>query len=633
MSLLCLSAVGTAVGQEAAGFGRYYALVIGNQNYSHLGTLHTPLADAQKIAEILKGQYRFDDVDLLLDASRKEIMEAVSKWCVRVNRKEDNLLIYYAGHGDLDPETGLGYWQPVEAKKQDSDWIPTFWITSKLKAIPARHVLVVADSCYSGSLLTRELNMQPPIDKEWGEWFIRMQKKRSFTALTSGGEEPVRDTGGGKHSVFAKVFIEALQKNKGILDGTSLFGQVKKRVVINAAQTPQYGYVQTASSGPGSFHERGDFLLVPWEIRRKGLLPAGQNGLTEDLFRGAPPAIQPVGAEYKAIKDVRIRRWPQFTSQHVGMLKKGNAVWVVGKVEEQPWYLVDHGKRQQYQGYIYSSSLQKKTDFKVVTRERITVAAAARNESPAPEVSAQGKTMADPITGMQFVSVPKGCFQMGSPPDEKGRFDDEGPVREVCVDGFWMGKYEVTQGQWQKIMTDNPAKFQKGDKYPVESVSWEDAQKFIIKLNKKSGKEYRLPTEAEWEYAARAGTKTSRHWGDDISCDKAMYDNYSETANCAKSVRKRGLKNGSTAPVGSYSSNQFGLHDMLGNVYEWCADWYGDYSSSLQTNPVGPFSGSDRVMRGGSWGGDGRDVRSAYRRHDSPVNRGQRGGFRLVLGQ
>ncbi len=255
--------------------------------------------------------------------------------------------------------------------------------------------------------------------------------------------------------------------------------------------------------------------------------------------------------------------------------------------------------------------------------------------SPQP-VSApeQGDLMIDPVTGMELVYIPKGCFQMGSPENEKGRGDDEGPVHEVCIDGFWMGKYEVTQGQWQKIMGKNPARFKKGDDYPVEQVSWEDAQKFIVKLNKQSRKKYRLPTEAEWEYAARAGTITVRYWGDDISCDKAMYANYKGwDDSCSDYVRKRGLTADSTAPVGSYSANQFGLHDMMGNVWEWCADWYDEkyYASRSGDNPTGPLSGSDRVIRGGSWDDDPRSVCSANRDWITPGNRLDILGFRLAL--
>ncbi|WP_417915306.1 formylglycine-generating enzyme family protein [Candidatus Electronema sp. JM] len=142
----------------------------------------------------------------------------------------------------------------------------------------------------------------------------------------------------------------------------------------------------------------------------------------------------------------------------------------------------------------------------------------------------QGDIKVDDVTGMDLVYVPGGCFQMGSPESEQGREDAE-KLHEVCVDGFWMGKTEVTQGQWQKVMGSNPAEFQKGDDYPVEQVSWDDAQDFIKKLNGKAGRKYRLPTEAEWEYAARAGTSTAYFWGDlpDEACKYAnVYDQTSK---------------------------------------------------------------------------------------------------------
>ncbi len=243
--------------------------------------------------------------------------------------------------------------------------------------------------------------------------------------------------------------------------------------------------------------------------------------------------------------------------------------------------------------------------------------------------------MTDATTGMVFVYVPVGCFQMGSPESEQGRNDDE-KLHEVCVDGFWMGKYEVTQAQWMKIMGSNPSKF-KGDTLPVENVPYEkkdspgDVKRFIEKLNSRSGKKYRLPTEVQWEYAARAGTSTARHWGDDMSCDKAMYGNGLWDSSCTDYVSKKNLKPNSTAPVGSYPANKFGLHDMLGNVWEWCADWYGEYEPNTKENPVGPSSGSDRVIRGGSWYYSPLIVRAANRAGFTPDYRDSDLGFRLLL--
>jgi formylglycine-generating enzyme required for sulfatase activity/serine/threonine protein kinase len=239
----------------------------------------------------------------------------------------------------------------------------------------------------------------------------------------------------------------------------------------------------------------------------------------------------------------------------------------------------------------------------------------------------KGQTWTEPVTGMEFVWVPGGCFQMGSPASEASRNDDE-TQHEVCVDGFWMGKTEVTQGQWQKIMGNNPSNFKNGDNYPVEKVSWNDAQDYIRKLGSRSGKSIRLPTEAEWEYAARAGTSTPFAFGRTITPDQVNYDGNYPYGNAPK-----GLYRQKTTPVGSFKANAFGLYDMHGIVNEWCQDWYDSsyYHNSPRSNPQGPSSGSSRVVRGGSWFNYARDCRSANRGSNAPGNRGSDLGFRLVL--
>ncbi|XCN74950.1 MAG: caspase family protein [Candidatus Electrothrix aestuarii] len=259
--LLIALTVLPAAAQAQESFGRFHALVIGNQNYRYLTKLKTPKADAEAVAKVLQDQYGFT-VDLLLDKSRAEILLALARLRKTMTSEEDNLLIYYAGHGYLDVPTGTGYWQPVDAQTDNTVyWIPTDEITRLLRAIRARHVLVVADSCYSGSLLMRDSGARLPTGVERDEWLHRMQKRRSRTALTSGGEEPVADGGGSGHSVFAKVFLEVLLENKGILDGDRLFDRIKTPVAANAEQTPFYGIIRMTN------HDMGDFLLVPKELQ------------------------------------------------------------------------------------------------------------------------------------------------------------------------------------------------------------------------------------------------------------------------------------------------------------------------------------------------------------------------------
>ena len=214
--------------------------------------------------------------------------------------------------------------------------------------------------------------------------------------------------------------------------------------------------------------------------------------------------------------------------------------------------------------------------------------------------------------GIEMVDIPGGRFMMGS--NVGG--DREKPVHQVTLGGFQLGKYEITQGQWQAVMGNNPSDFSScGDTCPVENVSWDDIHTFLKKLNQQSGGSYRLPTEAEWEYACRSGGKNETYCGGNELDRLAWYSKNS---------------NGKTHPVGQKQANGLGLYDMSGNVWEWVQDWKGAYSNGQVIDPTGPASGYFHVFRGGSWDGSASFNRSAIRRKDSPRFDGYRLGFRLA---
>jgi formylglycine-generating enzyme required for sulfatase activity len=217
---------------------------------------------------------------------------------------------------------------------------------------------------------------------------------------------------------------------------------------------------------------------------------------------------------------------------------------------------------------------------------------------------------------IEMVMVEGGRFMMGSPASEINHESDD-VQHQVTLSSFQIGKYEVTQAQWKAIMGSNPSHF-KGDELPVERVRWDDVQEFIRKLSAKTGKQYRLPTEAEWEFAARGGNKSggTKYSGSYNMDNVGWYD------------KNSGRK---THPVGRKSPNELGIYDMSGNVWEWCSDWYGEYSSSLQANPKGAISGLGRVLRGGSWGDTAPYCRVASRNSSTPSSRFSDYGFRLVL--
>lgn len=224
-----------------------------------------------------------------------------------------------------------------------------------------------------------------------------------------------------------------------------------------------------------------------------------------------------------------------------------------------------------------------------------------------------------PVTGMEFVWVPEGCFEMGCGPWSGDCADDEKPVHEVCLDGIWMGKSEVTQAEWKRVMANNPSHFKKGDSYPVEMISWNDTQKFIRTLNRENqGKfNFRLPTEAEWEYTARSRGKTERYSGGNDPDRLAWH---------------RGNSKYKTHSTRLKSSNGLGIYDMSGNVWEWCQDVYSAdaYRNHKRKNPSKTGGGTKHVIRGGSWNSKGRLLRVSNRHKDSPFYKNNNLGLRLV---
>ncbi len=223
--------------------------------------------------------------------------------------------------------------------------------------------------------------------------------------------------------------------------------------------------------------------------------------------------------------------------------------------------------------------------------------------------------------GIEFVPIPAGEFQMGCTKGDTECNYNEKPQHTVKISkSFYMGKFEVTQGQWKMLMGKNPSSFKEcGENCPVESVSWNDAQEFIKRLcvrENYSPCKYRLPTEAEWEYAARAGTKTKYYWGDTINDAYLWYNNNS---------------GGTTNPVGKKKPNAWGLYDMSGNVWEWVEDWYDEIYYIKNPNINGPSSGKIRVLRGGSWNFKAGDGRLSYRGGSDPDSGEEYDGFRLVF--
>ena len=291
LALLAVLILVGGVAQAEIDFGRYHALVIGINDYQYLPRLETAVNDATAVADLRRQKYSFE-VTLLLNPTRERVIRTMDE-LRRTLTENDNLLIYYAGHGVLDAETETGFWLPVDAEEgTETNWIDMPFITRKAKAISAKHVMIIADSCYSGTLV----RAAPSAIKSGAERLAELERlagKRSRTALVSGGLEPVTDSGGYGHSVFARAFLTALRENTEVLEGQQLFSAIRGTVVLNAEQTPQYSDIRQAG------HDGGDFLFVPVNVSLTTLTTAA----SQPVATPEGPSEQIELTFWEAIKD------------------------------------------------------------------------------------------------------------------------------------------------------------------------------------------------------------------------------------------------------------------------------------------------------------------------------------------
>jgi len=560
--------------------GKYYALVIGNDNYKYLSKLKTAIRDAEEVEKTLKERYSFN-TKLLIDAKRADISHELNRY-IKLLKRNDSFLLYYAGHGIFDKVGKKAYWLPVDAMENDDTyWIMADSLTTKIRRMSSKHVLIVADSCYSGAM-TR------------GKGYVeKMLTKASRTLLASGGNEPVLDSGNNKHSVFANAFISALKNiNKPSFTAEELFyGYIKERVVGNSEQTPEYGFIRNSG------HDGGDFVFLKiqktkGQLSLKALSSVFSLSDLEDRVKNIEvgSVLNEMRQGFKKVSDYQKRKIPS-------------------NLKVIAWQRFIEAFSDDYPYSLEDNELREKA------MARIRYWKTKKNE---PKDSELSKGVVSNYLGMKFVYISPGAFMMGSPPSEVGRYRDEKRHKVSITNGFYMQTTEVTQKQWKEVMGDNPSYFSScGDDCPVESVSWADTQKFIKKLNKEEEK-YRLPSEAEWEYACRAGSDAKYTFGSDVRrlVEYAWYDNNSESR-----VHR----------VGEKKTNAWGLYDMHGNVWEWCADWYNDYSPSHLKDPLGVTKNGLKVFRGGSWYDISKYVRSAVRSLNTVGSGYNIVGFRVLM--
>ena len=564
----------SAQGREA---GARVALVIGNAKYesSDIGRLENPVRDAERVAEALDAA----GFEVVIESNLKyrPFHHALGAFAEK-SRRAATAAFYYAGHGM--EQGGVNYLVPVDMK-EPTHLHNAVELDEVMRSMQGERNLVFLDACRT--LPGRGL--RGASDSPLSRGLVAVPTKKGQQVVISyaaaAGKPALDGEAGGNSPYAAALAAHLVTPGQRLVD---LLIEVEN-TVLEATDGQQEPWPS------GSLGEK--FYFVPPEPDIVVVDP------TEDpvVVNPPPPPVVPSWkTDWERLEGIKDPARAGTVRAYIEMYEDEPlaAVWV--------------------------------TDAKSLLAE---LTKPPPPPLPEPSGSGQGGTgggtrPSRPVVGsswksplgMEFVWIPAGRFLMGSPKGEEGRDGDEVQHEVRISRGYWLGKYEVTQGEWEAVMGGNPSYFRScGSRCPVERVSWDDIQEFMRKLNEResrSGNKYRLPSEAEWEYAARAGTAGLR---------------YGELGEIAWYGGNSGDR---THPVGQKRANGWGLHDMLGNVWEWTADRYGGYPSGLVTDPRGPSTGSFRVGRGGGWGDGARIVRSAYRNTGSPGIRYYSIGFRLV---
>jgi len=514
--------------------------------------------------------------------------------------------------------------------------------TYSLKIL-SKHMLVVFDSCFSGSLFS--LSRAVPEDiSEKSALPVRQY-------ITAGNEnETVPDKSMFKRCLILGLKGDADLTRDGYITGSELGMYLSDKVVqfSKRSQHPQYGKINIPELSRGDFviklTSSGAMATLSVRSNVSGArvlvdgMDMGQTPLVDFALSAGDHRIRVEKEGYESYeKSVQIKEdrssslyaslTPTPAVQRTGQLyvdtePTGSHVRVLNITP--PYHRGMELNSGRYHIEVSASGYETKRqwiDLATGDDKYIDVRLSERLTAVTPPST--GRTFTNSI-GMKFVFIPPGTFMMGSPEDEPERESDERQHKVILTKGFYMGMTEVTQAQWREIMGSNPSSF-KGDTRPVERVSWNNVKEFIRKLNRKEEtSKYRLPTEAEWEYACRAGTTTPFYTGGCISTDQANYNGNDPMPGCSKGRYRK-----ETVSVASFSPNAWGLYNMHGNVAEWCENWYDNYPLG-HTDPKGPSSASYRVIRGGAWDSNARNIRSALNLRLNPDEYCNIIGFRIA---
>jgi formylglycine-generating enzyme len=645
----------------AASQQRRVALVVGNNAYPQM-PLENAVNDARVMEQTL-GQFGFE-VRKIENSSLIELAKAVDAFIGQLG-SGDVGLFFYAGHS-IQIE-GENYLVPIDFEATD-ETVAKYKsyaaevVRERMEKAGARLNIIVLDACRNNPFR---------MSRSASRGLAAMNSGRgTLIAFATGPGKTASDNLVGKNGLFTHHLVECLKIPGLSLD--EVFNRTRAEV-DKASSHEQTPWVVSSVIGDFSFQPEGAPPTVP--------------------AVATPPPGSASRLDYSDLERIAANR-----RQSAARTKEMKTAHDKARFLEDAETLTAAEKAQAWQRFLDSYQADDPQDNEdnrlrelAISRLRYwqEVPAAPRDDSPAkpaekplrplasprplaagsrraPASQVQVKTRQGPLTGMEFVWVPGGCYAMGCENNSNDCDKDEHPSHEVCVDGFWMASKEVTVGQFRRFVeatghrTDaekngwswvysftarnwenkpginwrNPG-FPQDDRHPVVHVSWHDAQAMLRWLGEKSKGQYQLPTEAQWEWACRAGSRSARFWGNQPD-DTCRYANVADRSAQERipAIKAHGCSDGFpfTAPAASFAANGYGLYDMLGNVWEWCQDVYNPsgYSQHQKNNPVYSGSGSGRVFRGASWSSEPKDIRCANRFYSAPEGAYYNLGFRLV---
>ncbi|MEY3249693.1 MAG: hypothetical protein RL742_1736, partial [Bacteroidota bacterium] len=557
-----------------------YAVFFPVSDYGNGWTqLPNTLTECKDLAGDLSSLYDFQ-TEVLPNKNKREIKTKLAELAARTYGPDDQLLLFFSMHGYFDEAGEAGCLCPAGAKTKDPEfdtWLLHTELRTLTARIPCEHILIMIDACYSGTFGGQKSTPKPDWESPDCQTSIRQalnRKTRFFIA--SGAKERTPAV-----SEMAKKMRSALG---GRYNGEDGILSLKEMLAVLSEALP------TPKDGEFSGDLGGGFVFVP-KNGCGGTAPAPS------------PSADPDGKAWDSARKQNTEEAYRFYLD----------AWASGRY------------RTEADNALYR--LQEARVWQAAVKNGSKAAYEQYKASYCPGglhcAEAEEKTKAVNVPDDGLVFVKGGTFTMGCTSEQKDCGSDESPAHTVTLNDFYIGRYEVTQRLWKQVMGDNPSYFKNCDDCPVEQVSWDDVQKFIAALNGQTGLQYRLPTEAEWEYAARGGDRQVLFGNGKNTIDPAEI-NFDASSSYKKPYSVSGTYRQKTVPVGSLNSpNALGLHDMSGNVWEWCSDWYGAdyYKNSPASNPKGPSSGSSRVLRGGSCYNYPQSCRVAYRFNFAPGNR------------